>query len=241
MSLLEHLEELRKRILWSLVSIVVAGIPCWVFREEITAFLQAPVLAKLPPGQKLVFLGMADILFLYLKVSALCALFLAAPFILFQIWLFVSPALYRRERLYVLPFLVFGTLFFLGGGAFAYYFAFPKAVDFLIGMSHQFDAMIEAPRYFGFLLTVILGMALMFELPVMIVLLSALGVVTPGFLMRKFRWAVVLIFTAAAIVTPTPDILNLCLFAVPALVLYLLGVGVAWLVSPRKAKAESPS
>ncbi len=237
MSLLQHLEELRKRILWSLLSIVAAAIPCWVFREQMVAFLQKPVLDKLPPGEQLVFLGVPDVLFLYLKVVGLAALFLAAPFVLFQIWLFVSPALYRRERLYVLPFLVFGSLFFLGGGAFAYYVAFPQAVDFLLGMSTQFKAVPEAQRYFGFLLTVILGMALMFELPVMIVLLSALGVVTPGFLLRKFRWAVVLIFTAAAIVTPTPDILNLCLFAVPALVLYLLGIGVAWLVSPRR-KAE---
>jgi len=182
----------------------------------------------------------ADILFLYLKVVGLAALFLAAPFVLFQLWLFVSPALYRRERLYVLPFLVFGSLFFLGGGAFAYYLAFPKAVDFLLGMSTQFKAVPEAQRYFGFLLTVILGMALMFELPVLIVLLSAIGVVTPGFLIRKFRWAVVLIFTAAAIVTPTPDIMNLCLFAVPALVLYLLGVGVAWLLSPGRKEAAAP-
>jgi sec-independent protein translocase protein TatC len=243
MSLFDHLEELRSRILWSLGSLLVAFIPCWTFRDRIFGFLREPIDAQLGPGRSLVYTGIPDVLFLYIKVSALAAVFLAAPVILFQIWRFVAPGLYRRERLYVLPFLVFGSLFFLGGGAFAYYVAFPKAVTFLLGMAHQFQPMIEAKRYFGFLMTIILGMGLMFELPVLVVLLSSLGLVTPRFLLRNFRWAVVIVFTVAAVITPTPDVLNLCLFAVPALVLYLLGIGVAWLVSPKRRAeaAEAPS
>jgi sec-independent protein translocase protein TatC len=234
MSLLQHLEELRMRIIWSLLSVGIAFVPCWYFVEDIFNFLQKPILEQLEPGQRLVYTGIADPLFLYLKVAALAAVFIASPFILFQIWRFVSPGLYRRERLYVLPFLLFGSLFFVGGGAFAYYFAFPRAADFLLGMAKQFQAMIEVSRYFGFLMTIILGMGLMFELPVLVVLLSAIGVVTPMFLLRHFRWAILIIFTVAAIITPTPDVYNLCFFAVPALILYFLGIAVAWLVSPRR-------
>ena len=140
---------------------------------------------------------------------------------------FVAPGLYRRERRMVGPFIFFGSLLFLAGGAFAYYVAFPFAVQFLLGMGERFEAQITVSRYLGFLMTIILGLGLMFELPTIIFLLSKMGLVTPGFLLRHFRWAVILIFTAAAIITPTPDVVNLCIFAVPTLLLYLVGVAVA--------------
>ena len=128
------------------------------------------------------------------------------------------------------PFIFFGTMFFLAGGAFAYYVAFPFAVQFLLQVGEDFKAVITVERYFGFLMTVILGLGVMFELPVLIVLLSMIGVVTPGFLVRKFRWAVLIIAMLSAILTPTPDIFNMCLFAVPTLGLYLLGIGGAFVV-----------
>lgn len=232
MSLLEHLEELRKRLLWSLVTIAVAFIPCWVYVKQIFAFLQVPI-HQLRPGEKLVFTGLADPFLLYFKVAALAALFLATPFLLYQLWGFVAPGLYKRERLYLLPFLFFGSFFFVAGGAFAYYVAFPMAADFLLSMGEGFQMMLTVERYFSFLLTMILGLGMMFELPVVILVLAALGVVTPGFLLRHFRWAVLIIFVVSAIITPTPDIVNLCVFAVPALLLYLLGVGAAFLIAPK--------
>lgn len=232
MSLLEHLEELRKRLLWSLVTIAVAFIPCWVYVKQIFAFLQVPI-HQLRPGEKLVFTGLADPFLLYFKVAALAALFLATPFLLYQLWGFVAPGLYKRERLYLLPFLFFGSFFFLAGGAFAYYVAFPMAADFLLSMGEGFQMMLTVERYFSFLMTMILGLGMMFELPVVILVLAALGVVTPGFLLRHFRWAVLIIFVVSAIITPTPDIVNLCVFAVPALLLYLLGVGAAFLIAPK--------
>lgn len=232
MSLLEHLEELRKRLLWSLVSVAAAFVPCWIYVKQIFAFLQIPI-QELRPGEKLVFTGLADPFLLYFKVAALAALFLAAPFLLFQLWGFVAPGLYKRERLYLLPFIFFGSFFFLAGGAFAYYVAFPMAAEFLLSMGEGFQMMLTVERYFSFLLTMILGLGMMFELPVVILVLAALGVVTPGFLLRHFRWAVIIIFVVSAIITPTPDIVNLCVFAVPALLLYLLGVGAAFLVAPK--------
>ena len=232
MSLLEHLEELRKRLFWSILSLAVAFVPCWIWVREIFNFLQLPI-QKIRPGEKLVFTGLADPFLLYFKVAALGALFLAAPFILYQLWGFVAPGLYKRERLYLAPFLLFGSLFFLGGGAFAYYVAFPMAASFLLGVGDQFQMMLTVERYFSFMLTMILGLGMMFELPIVILVLSALGVVTPGFLLRHFRWAVLIIFIVAAIITPTPDVVNLCVFAVPALLLYILGIAAAYVVTPK--------
>jgi sec-independent protein translocase protein TatC len=238
MSLLEHLEELRKRILWSIVALAVAFTPCWIYHVEIFDFLQVPVKRKYP-DLKLVFLGLTDPFLLYFKVAAYAALFVASPFILYQVWAFVAPGLYRRERRMAMPFVLLTTLFFLSGAAFGYYVAFPFAVDFLLEIGQGFDAQLEIGKYLGMVLTVLLGLGLMFELPIFILLLSVMGVVTSRFLIRYFRHAVVIIFIIAAVVTPTPDVLNLCIFAVPAIVLYILGIGAAFLAERVRRKREA--
>jgi sec-independent protein translocase protein TatC len=236
MSLMEHLEELRKRIIWSLVGMAVAFFPCWSYAKEIFAFLQAP-LQKLLPGTKLAYLGLTDPFIMYFKVAALTALLAASPFVFYQAWKFISPGLYERERRYAVPFVVVTTIFFLSGAAFGYYVAFPAAARFLLGIgADQLQPVITVTTYFGFLMTILLGLGLMFELPVIIFLLAILGVVTPRFLLRQFRWAVVIIFIVAAIVTPTPDIFNQCVFAVPGVVLYLIGVGAAALATRTRDK-----
>ena len=235
MSLLEHLEELRKRILWSLLSLAIAFVPCWAFREPLIAFLSAPI-HKVKPDLKLAFLGVTDPFIMYFKVTGLAAVFLAAPFILLQVWRFVAPGLYKREKMYAVPFIMAGSLFFLAGGAFGYYVAFPKAIDFLLGMGEQFEPVITIERYFGFLITVILGLGLMFELPILILILCMIGIISPRFLLRQWRVAVILIFIVAAIVTPTPDVANLLIFAVPACALYFLGVAAAFVLAPQKAE-----
>lgn len=234
MSLLDHLDELRRRIVYSLLTLIVAFLVCWTWVEQIYGFLERPIQPHLPVGTRLSYLGPADPLMLYIKVALLAGVFLSAPVLLYQAWRFVSPGLYRRERMWAVPFIVLGTLFFVGGGAFAYYVAFPFAIEFLLGVGERFQPVITIERYFRFLMTVILGLGLMFELPIVIFILSAAGVVTPGFLIRKFRWAVLLIFVVSAVVTPTPDVFNLCLFALPTIALYLLGVGAAALVHRRK-------
>ncbi len=239
MSLLDHLDELRKRILVSLIFLAAGFFLCWYPVERIFHFLAIPIQEKLPPGTKLAFLGVTDPFILYLKVALFGAVFVSSPFILFQLWRFVAPGLYARERRAALPFVFFGTLFFLGGAAFAYYVAFPFAVEFLLGVGSEFQPVITIERYFGFLMTVILGLGLMFELPIVIVLLAQLGLVTPRFLLRHFRWAVLLIFTAAAVITPTPDVFNMSLFAVPTIGLYLLGVAGAAFVTRKRRKAAA--
>jgi sec-independent protein translocase protein TatC len=241
MSLLDHLDELRRRILYSLITLVVAFGVCWTWVQEIYVFLEQPIRPWLPEGTKLSYLGPADPLMLYIKVALLAGVFLAAPVILYQAWRFISPGLYPRERRWALPFILFGTLFFLGGGAFAYYVAFPFAVKFLLGVGELFQPVITIERYFRFLMTVILGLGLMFELPIVIFILSQVGLVTPRFLIRHFRWAVLLIFLAAAVITPTPDVVNLCVFALPTLALYLLGVAAAAVAQRARRKRAEPA
>ncbi len=238
MGLLDHLDELRKRLVKALIWFTAAFLACYAFSEQIYAFLAQPIYRFLPPAAdgtptKLVFLGITDPFILYIKVAALAGIFLASPLILYQVWAFVAPGLYRREKRVAVPFIFFGSLLFFGGGAFGYYIAFPFAVEFLLGVGEQFQPTITVTSYLSFLMTVILGLGVMFEMPTIIFLLSRIGVVTPRFLLRHFRWAVLIIFLVAAIITPTPDVVNLCIFAVPTLGLYLVGVGVAWAFVPR--------
>ncbi len=230
MSLLEHLGELRKRLFASILAVAAAFFGCWAVSREIFSFLAKPIYRYLPAGEKLAFLGVTDAFMLYVKVAGLAAIFVASPVVLYQIWRFVSPGLYARERRMAIPFILSGTLFFLAGGAFAYYVAFPFAVQFLLDVGQDFKAVITVERYFSFLMTVILGLGVMFELPVLIVLLSMIGVVTPQFLVRKMRWAVLIIAFLSALLTPTPDIFNMGLFALPTMGLYLLGIGGSFLV-----------
>jgi sec-independent protein translocase protein TatC len=237
MSLIDHLEELRKRIMWSIVSLAVTFGPCWAYREEIVEFLSRP-LRTAQPDLKLSFLKVTDPFILYFKVAGLACLFLASPFILYQFWQFVAPGLYRKEKMYAVPFILSATFFFIAGGAFGYYLAFPAAVQFLLGMGKQFTAVITIDSYFSFLITVILGLGLMFEMPIVILVLAMIGVVSPKFLLRQWRYAVVIIFIVAAIVTPTPDVVNLCLWALPGCGLYFLGVGAAFMVAPKKPRWE---
>jgi len=241
MTLLDHLEELRKRIIRSLIVVAIAVGVCYFFHQQIFDFLARPVYRFLPAGRRLAFLGIVDPFIIYIKVSALAGLFIASPYLIYQAYAFISPGLYRREKMWAIPFVIAGTLFFVAGGVFAYTVAFPFAVQFLLGMGESFDAVITVQKYFGFLMTVILGLGLMFELPIFIFLAAAAGIVTPGFLMRHFRWAVLIIFIVSALVTPTPDAFNLCIFAVPTIGLYLLGVLGAWIVvrsRKKKQKAE---
>ncbi len=236
MGLLDHLDELRRRLVSGLIAFTLTFLVCFAFAKQIYAFLAKPIYRFLPEGTKLVFLGITDPFILYIKVAALAGIFLGSPIILYQVWAFVSPGLYKKEKRLAVPFIFFGSLLFLGGGAFGYYVAFPFAVEFLLGVGEQFQPTITVTNYLSFLMTVILGLGVMFEMPTIIFLLSRLGIVTPRFLLRHFRYAVLIIFIIAALITPTPDIVNLCIFAVPTLGLYLVGVAVAWMFGPDKKK-----
>jgi len=234
MTLLEHLEELRRRLIVSLLALFVGFLLCWNWSKEIFAFLAKPLMQFLPPGEKLAFTGLVDPFMLYIKVAALAGIFVASPVILHQLWLFVAPALYRHERKIASLFLLVTTVFFLLGGYFGYAVAFPMVCRFLLQVGSDFRQVLTINEYFSMASKTILGLGLVFELPVLILFLARLGVVTHRFLLKYFRYAVLAIFVVAAIITPTPDIPTQSVFALPMIALYLLGVAVAWLFGKRQ-------
>ena len=242
MSFLEHLEELRRRVIYSLLSVAAGFSVAWYFAERIFDLMQRPIVEALrnhKMDEKLVYLNPTEPFNLYLKVGLVAGLFLASPLVLYQVWLFISPGLYRREKRYVMPFLVFTVGLFLAGGYFGYRLVYPAALDFLLGYGEQFRPMITVGEYTDLFLTVILGLGLVFEMPVLVFFLALMGVVDAGFLWRNLRYAVLVIFMLAALLTPTTDIVNLCIFAAPMIALYLLSIGIAWLVHPKRRKARA--
>ena len=152
--------------------------------------------------------------------------------------MFVSPGLYRNEKRYVVPFMVSTIALFLSGGFFGYKMVYPAALDFLIGYGRQFQPMITVGEYTDLFMTIVLGLGAVFELPIVVFFLALMGVVTAGWMWRNLRYAILAIFVIAAILTPTTDILNMCLFAAPMIVLYILSIGVAWFVHPKQRRAR---
>src|SRR5271167_3144664 len=233
MSFLEHLEELRRRIIYGFLYVVAGLCICWGFHEHIFAIMQKPIIVALANhhlDQKLVYLNPTDPFNMYLKVSFLAGIFVASPFVLYQVWAFIAPGLYRNERRYILPFMVSTVGLFLAGGAFGYKMVYPAALDFLIGYGAQFQPMITIGEYTSLFLTIIVGMGIVFEMPILIFFLSLFGIVSAGWMWRNLRYSILVIFIIAAIVTPTTDILNMCIFAAPMVALYVASIGVAWLV-----------
>lgn len=229
MSFLDHLEELRKRLVVAFIAVAVGFLASWAFAEKIFAKLQEPLTKFLPPGDKLAYTRLTAPFFLYMKVAFFAGLFVAAPIVLLQLWLFIAPGLYKRERRLAAPFIIFGTLFFVIGGYFGWRFLLPATCNFFVETGKQFKQMVTVDDYFSFASTIILACGLVFETPILIFFLARLGIVTPAFLMQKFKYAVVLAFVIAAIVTPTPDMVTQAALAVPMILLYLIGVAVAFL------------
>jgi sec-independent protein translocase protein TatC len=234
MSFLDHLEELRKRLIVSFVALGVTFLACWNFADRIFGWIQAPLTKFLPPGdQKLAYTRLTEPFFLYMKVAFFAAIFVASPILMWQVWRFISPGLYKRERRYAAPFIIFASLFFILGGYFGYHFILPGTCAFFVETGAKFKQMIKVDEYFSFASTIILATGAVFETPILIFFLARLGIVTPAFLMQKSKYAIVLSFVIAAIVTPTPDMVTQTFLAVPMIALYFLGVGVAYMFGKR--------
>jgi len=240
MSFFEHLVELRKRILYSLAAIG-AGLGVGLLAsQQITWWFTAPVLKALKDSgvanDRLVFTSPMGALTLYLTVGFYMGLVLALPFVLYQIWLFVAPGLYKHERRAVATFVGSGTLLFLAGAAFGYYLALPMTLKFLLSIRGPFTPMISVNEYFDMAMIILMGLGLVFQLPILIFVLALFGIVTPKFLWKNFRYAILIITVVAAAITPTTDALTMLVFMAPMIVLYLLGIGVAALVVRGKRK-----
>src|SRR5216683_507331 len=217
MSFLDHLEELRRRIIYSIIAVAVGFFLCWGYAERIYEIMQRPIMEALRRNglsEKLVYLNPTEPFNLYLKVGLLAGLFVASPFVLYQVWLFISPGLYRNEKRYLTPFMFSTVGLFLAGGYFGYKLVYPQALEFLIGYGKQFTPMITIGEYTDLFLTIIIGMGMIFELPILV------------------------IFIIAAILTPTTDILNMCIFAAPMVALYVVSIAIAWMVHPTQRRAR---
>lgn len=236
MTLMEHLEELRKRIIHSAMYLAVGFIIAWALHDRLVDFLQKPLLKI---GKSLVFTHPMDPLNLDLQVSLLGGAILAAPFILYQVWLFIAPGLYQKEKRFVVPFMTATIGLFLLGAAFGYFYVLPGAMQILVlGFGHNFTSMVTIEDYSSFFLSVILGLGISFELPILIFFLALFGIVSPSFLWRNIRYAVLAVFIVAAIICPSPDPWTMCVYAIPMLTLYIIGIGVAWWVHPSRRKAK---
>jgi sec-independent protein translocase protein TatC len=237
MSILEHLDELRSRLFRAAIAFVVALSLCWTISGPVLEFLLRPIRRHLFEGGAITFINITEPFMIHVKASALLAVFISAPYVLYQIWSFVAPGLYKRERRLALPFLFFGTLFFVGGGAFGYYAAVPQAASWLIGLGEEYRASITLRSAFTFESRVILAMGAVFEMPILIFFLARLELVTAGFLLRHFKLAVLVIAVLAAVLTPTGDMVTMSFFVGPMVLLYLLGVGLAYFATPRGSRS----
>lgn len=237
MSLMEHLDELRKRIVRSAAFLAVGFVVAYIFHEKLYWLVQEP-LSKL--HIKLNYTHPMDPLNLYMQVSLIGGAILASPFILYQVWLFIAPGLYQKEKRFVVPFMAATVGLFLVGAAFGYFYVLPGALRILIvDFGKDFNPVVTIEEYTGFFLSIILGLGISFELPILIFFLSIFGIVNPKLLWNNIRYAVLAIFVVSAIITPSPDPWTMCIYAVPMLMLYILGIGVSWYFQPGRRKKKT--
>jgi len=238
---IEHLEELRKRLIIALIAVGIGFGICYIFAKEIFQLLMIPLIKVLPAGASMIFTSLPEAFFTYLKVALLAGIFVASPVVLYQIWLFVAPALYSHEKKYAIPFVIFSTFLFVGGAAFGYFVVFPFGFKFF--MSFATDFIQPAPKlkeYLSFCSMLLLTFGLVFELPLFIFFLAKLGVVDARMLSRNRRYVILGIFIIAAILTP-PDVVTQLMMAGPLLVLYEASIWIAKIFGRKREEEEPPA
>ncbi len=246
MSFMEHLEELRTRILRAVLGIVVAFFVSFLFCKNLWTVVAAPAstaLKHLGYSPKLAAIGpMDEFNIIYVKLPLLMAIFVGSPWILYQVWAFIAPGLYKRERRWAIPFILSTAGLFIMGGLFAYFVAFRYGLEFLLGIGRDINVLpvISIDYYFDLFVNVTLGVGLVFEMPVLIFFLTLLRILSPRFLLKHSRYAVLAITVIAAIVTPTPDIFNMMIFATPMVALFFVGVFASYLLVLKREGKKFP-
>ena len=235
---MSHLEELRKRLMYAAIAVGVGFAACYAFAERLFGLLVAPLQAVMPEGDHLIFTNLPEMFFTYLKVSLLAGIMLVAPFIFYQLWMFIAPGLYQKEKRYVIPFVISSTILFVGGSLFGYYVVFPFGFKFFIGFSNEYvKALPSVKQYFSFAIKLLFAFGVVFELPVVMFFLAKMGIVTPELLKRKRKYAILMTFVLAAILTP-PDVVTQCMMAGPLIILYEIGIIVARIARQKKKEKE---
>ena len=239
MSFLEHLDELRKRIIRALLALCIGVGVAAFFINDIVDFVMRPLSATLPAGGSFIYTYPTEAFMLDIRIALIAGLFVASPLVFWQVWLFVAPALYARERRYAIPFIVLSTAGFLAGAAFSHYVAFPLMWTFFSSFSN--DMIKFMPRIedtFSMYMRMLLAMALVFQMPALVFFLARMGVVTARWMVRQLKYAVLVIVIAAAIITPSSDVASQMIVAVPMTGLYLLSIIIAWAFGKKRSPVE---
>ena len=240
MSFLEHLDELRKRIIRSVIAIFVGFLIACFFIQQLFDFIMKPLKLLLPPGGSLIFTDPTEAFVLYIKIAVIAGLLIASPAVMTQVWLFIAPGLYTHEKKLAIPFVLMSSVFFVGGAAFSHYVVFPLTWKFFV--SFTTDYLTFMPRIepaFSLYMKMLLAFGLVFQMPTVVLFLARMGVVTARFLWRNIKYAILIIFIVAAVVTPSADMITQTAMAGPMIGLYLLSIGLAWLFGKKRDTGES--
>jgi len=238
MGFLEHLDELRKRLIYSIYAIVASFCVTFWYMDRMNKYMLS-YFTKTAGAKQLLATQLTEPFMFEFKLAILAAVILAAPFVFAQLWLFVAPGLYAREKKVVVPFVFSATVLFSLGVWFAHALAFPSMVKFFMGyMTDELVIMPQLGLVFGFYVKMVLGLGAVFGMPMLVFFLARFGIVTAGWLWKYLRYAILIIFILAAVLTPSPDPFNQCLFAAPMIALYIVSIGVAWAFGKKKPKSE---
>ncbi|MBW8714025.1 MAG: twin-arginine translocase subunit TatC, partial [Acidobacteria bacterium] len=230
MSFLEHLDELRKRLIYIVYSLLAGCAIAYIFISKIFDFIMRPMQQVLPPGSYLQFTSGSEPFMLWIKIGFLAGIFISSPLILWQVWKFIAPGLYTHEKKFAIPFVLMSTTFFVAGGLFSHYVAFPWTWAFFASFATDYMKFVpKIDEAFGLYTKMILGFGAIFEMPTLVFFLARMGVVSAGMLLRYFKYAFLIIFIVAAVISPGTDMMSQVIMAVPMLGLYILSIGVAWI------------
>jgi sec-independent protein translocase protein TatC len=233
-----HLEELRKRLIICFIAVGIGFAISYGFKEKIFEILIIPLVKAMQEGDKLVFTGIPEAFFTYLKVAFLCGLMLASPVILYEFWMFVAPGLYQKERRLLLPIVILSSFFFIGGALFGYFVVFPIGFKYFLGFaSDHIRPLPSMKEYMSLSSKMLLAFGLVFELPLIITFLARLGLISVAFLRKNRKYAILIIFIVAAILTP-PDAVSQVLMAIPMMVLYEISI-IGAKIFERKAQQDA--
>lgn len=239
MSLTGHLLELRKRLGRSLIALGVGFGVCYLFKDYIFFIITRPLIGVLETNSHLIYTGLTEAFFTYMKIAFFASLIFTSPYILYQVWKFISPGLLPREKQYVVPFVISSTSLFLGGVLFGYFVVLPPAFKFFVSFNNQYlQALLSFKDYLSLFVTFLLGFGLSFQLPIFIFFMTKLGIVNPTMLSKQRRYAILIIFIVAAILTPSPDAFSQILMAIPLMFLYEISIFVSKFAVKKKVDSE---
>jgi sec-independent protein translocase protein TatC len=234
----EHLEELRRRLVISVIAIAAGFFVSYFFSKQLFEILMKPLIISLPPKSTLIFTSLPEAFFTYLKVSLLAGIFLSSPLVLYEIWAFISPGLYKNEKRYVVPFVLFSSIFFIGGALFGYFVVFPFGFKFFLGFATDYiRPMPTIKEYFGFCAKLLFAFGVIFELPLFVLFLSRIGIVNDKMLRKQRKYAILLVFVTSAILTP-PDVMTQLMMAGPLLALYEISIWVARIFGKKRTEED---